>query len=95
MKRFVFLHYGFETPTPEIMSAWNAWFEETAAQTRDKGHFSHGLELSAGGKTDLPFGPDSMTGFNIIEAEDLEAAEAIARRNPFVSSIRVYEVRDG
>ena len=22
MKRFVFLHYGFEKPTPEIMNAW-------------------------------------------------------------------------
>ena len=95
MKRFVFLHYGFEKPTPEIMNAWNSWFDETAEQTRDKGHFPRGLEISKDGKTDLPFGSDSITGFNIIEAEDLDAAEAIARRNPFISSIRVYEVMDG
>ena len=27
MKKFVFLHFGFETPTPEIMEAWGTWFE--------------------------------------------------------------------
>ncbi len=26
MKRLVLLHYGFETPTHEIMTAWNNWF---------------------------------------------------------------------
>jgi hypothetical protein len=27
VKKFVFLHYGFEKPTPEIMAAWGKWFE--------------------------------------------------------------------
>ncbi len=27
VKKFLFLHYGFEKPTPEIMSAWGKWFE--------------------------------------------------------------------
>ena len=26
MKKFMLLHYGFETPTPEIMGAWEKWF---------------------------------------------------------------------
>ena len=30
MKRFMLLHFGFETPTPEIMAAWNKWFESVA-----------------------------------------------------------------
>jgi hypothetical protein len=29
---------------------------------------------------------------SIINAESLEEAEAIARENPFIASIRVYEI---
>jgi uncharacterized protein YciI len=29
----------------------------------------------------------------IIEAEDLDAAERIAQDNPYIASIRVYEIR--
>jgi hypothetical protein len=36
---------------------------------------------------------ESITGYNIIEAESLEAAEKLAHANPFITSIRVYEVR--
>jgi hypothetical protein len=35
----------------------------------------------------------SITGYNVIEAEDLDAAEKIAQDNPFIASIRVYEIR--
>ena len=31
MKKFMFLHFGFEKPTPEIMADWNKWFESIAA----------------------------------------------------------------
>ena len=41
----------------------------------------------------MPWGIDSITGYNIIEAEDLDAAEAIAQSIPFIASIRVYEIR--
>jgi len=46
------------------------------------------------GSCDLPFGSDSMTGYSIIRAESLEEAEEIARKNPFISSIRIHEIRD-
>ena len=38
-------------------------------------------------------GPESITGCSIIEAESLDEAEKIAQKNPFIASIRVYEVR--
>jgi hypothetical protein len=93
VKRFVMLHYGFEKPTPEIMKAWGAWFESTADRTVDKGGFSGGREISASGTKDLPWGMESITGYSIIEAESLDEAEKIARDNPYIASIRVYEVR--
>ena len=37
-------------------------------------------------------GMESITGYSIINAESLDDAEEIARDNPFVASIRVYEI---
>jgi len=39
-------------------------------------------------------GMESITGYTIIEAESLDEAEKIAGENPYIASIRVYEVRD-
>ena len=93
MKKFVLLHYGFEKPTPEIMAAWGKWFESIKDRIVDMGgHFSSGREISKAGTRDLPLGPESITGFTIVSASSLEDAEKMAQSNPFISSIRVYEV---
>lgn len=93
MKRFMLLHFGFEKPTPEIMAAWGKWFESSGDKTTDKGGF-HGAarEISHDGSKDLPMGTDSITGYSIIEAASLEEAENIAQDNPFIASIRIYEI---
>lgn len=93
MKRYMLLHFGFEKPTPEIMAAWGKWFESTADRTIDKGGF-HGAarEISKTDSKDLPMGMESITGYSIINAESLEEAEKIAANNPFIASIRVYEI---
>jgi hypothetical protein len=89
----VFLHFGFETPTPEIMEAWWAWFESISDNMVDQGGFSGGREISKSGTKDLPMNMESITGYNVIEAESLDAAEKLAESNPFIASIRIYEVR--
>lgn len=93
LKKFMILHFGFEKPTPEIMEAWGEWFSSVADIQVDQGGFSGGREISKAGSHDLPWGMESITGYNIIEAEDLDAAEKIAWGNPFIASIRVYEIR--
>jgi len=93
MKRFMFLHFGFEKPTPEIMQKWQAWFESIADMQVDQGGFTGGKEISGSGIRDLPWDVDCITGYNIIEAENMDAAEQLAQGNPFISSIRVYELR--
>ena len=72
VKKFLLLHYGFETPTPEIMKAWGTWFESVADRTVENGGFSGGREISASGTKDLPWGIESITGYTIIEAESRE-----------------------
>jgi hypothetical protein len=93
MKRFMLLHYGFEKPTPEIMAEWTKWFESVADKAVEHGGPMSGREISKGGTEDLPMGMDSIAGYSIISAETLGDAEEIARGNPFIASIRVYEIR--
>ena len=93
MKKFMLLMYGFEKPTPDIVEAWGAWFESIADRTVDQGGFSGGREISDAGTKDLPWGMESITGYTIIEAESLDEAEKIAQDNPYIASIRVYELR--
>lgn len=94
MNRYMLLHIGFEKPTPEIMAAWGEWFEATADRTSDKGGFHGGArEITHDGTNDLPMGMDSITGYSIIEAESLEEASRIAKDNPFIASIRIYEIK--
>jgi hypothetical protein len=93
MKKYMLLHFGFEKPTPEIMGAWGKWFEAVADRTVENGGFHGGArEISKSGSKDLPMGMDSITGYTVIHAESLEEAEKIAQDNPFIASIRVYEV---
>ncbi len=93
MKKFMILHFGFEKPTPEIMAAWNKWFESVADKSVDNGGFHGGArEISNSGTKDLPMGMESITGYSIINAESLDDAEKIAQDNPFIASIRVYEI---
>lgn len=92
MKKFVFLTYGFETPTPEIMASWNKWFETIKDSTVEMAGLRGGREISQAGTRDLPMGPDSLTGFMIVNAESLTEAEKMAEGNPYITSIRVYEM---
>jgi len=93
LKQFMLLHFGFEKPTPEIMAAWGEWFKSIADKSVENGGFHGGArEISRSGSKDLPMGIDSITGYSIINAESLEEAEKIARDNPFIASIRVYEI---
>jgi hypothetical protein len=93
MKKYMMLHFGFQKPTPEIMAAWKEWFESAADRIVENGGFHGGArEISHSGTRDLPMQADSITGYSIINAESLEDAERIARENPFIASIRVYEI---
>ena len=94
MKKFVFLHFGFEKPTPDIMEAWGEWFETISDNMVDQGGFNGGREISKSGTRDLAWDMESITGYNVIEAESLDAAEKLAQSNPFIESIRIYEVRE-
>ena len=95
MKKFVYLTIGFEKPTPEIMAAWGKWFESIKDNIVDKGHMMNGHEISKEGTKELPMDLDAVTGFMVVKAESLEGAMKMAETNPYITSIRVYEMMGG
>ena len=92
MKKFIFLYVGFEQPTPEIMQVWGEWFESISDSVVDSGNpFGPGRDVTKSGTTDLPLGKDSITGYTIINAKDMNEAEELAKGCPHISGLRIYE----
>ncbi len=93
MKKFMFLSFGFAEPSPEIMQAWGEWFESVKDNVVEQGGpLSGGREISETGTQELPLGLDSITGYTILKADSLDDAEKMAQSNPFITSVRVYEI---
>jgi hypothetical protein len=94
MKKFVFLYYGYETPTQEIMDAWNNWFASLGDKLVENcGPFGPGREITHTETRELPTGVEALTGYSIIRTDDMEHAVSIAKGCPIITSIQVYEVR--
>ena len=93
MNKFMVLHFGFSSPTPEMMDEWDEWFKLISNIQLGQGGFMGGKEISKAGVKELTFDQDAIMGYNIIEAENLEAAEKIIATCPFISSVRVYAIR--
>ena len=92
MKKFVILSYGYTEPTQEIMEAWGKWFTSIGDKIVDPGNpLGSGREISRTGTKELPMGMESLTGYLIINADNLDEAETIAQGCPIVTSVRVYE----
>ncbi|AXT85017.1 hypothetical protein C6I20_07335 [Aeromicrobium sp. A1-2] len=94
MKKFLLLHQGFETPTPEIGAGWMAWFEKIAPHTVDMGNpFVAGREIGKdGASTELDYSGVPMTGYTIVNAENMDAAQALLDGLPMIHSTRIYEL---
>lgn len=95
MKKFLMLTYGFEKPTEEIMQAWGKWFGEIGDAIVERGHLPRGVEFSKTGRRELGMDLEAITGYLVVRAESLEAAEKMAETNPYITAIRVYEVMEG
>lgn len=93
MKNFMILHFGFKMPSAEEMGKWNQWFDSISSRQVERAHFPCGREISSTGTKELPMAEDSITGYTVIEAADLDEAEAIAKECPIVASTRVYEMQ--
>lgn len=92
MKKYMFLSIGFEKPTQEIMEAWGKWFSSIKDRIDAGGNFLNGREITRNGTIQLPLDLNSITGYIIVNAENMDQAEEIARSCPIITSLKVFEI---
>ena len=92
MKKFVLITIGFTQPTPEIMESWMQWFKSIEDKIADQIGLGNGKEVTKNGITELPMDKDAITGYLVINAENIDEAIKIAQSCPMITSTKVYEV---
>jgi hypothetical protein len=92
MKKFVLITIGFTQPTPEIMESWMQWFKSIEDRIVDQIGLRNGKEVTKNGITELPMDKDAITGYLVINAENIDEAIKIAQSCPMITSTKVYEV---
>ena len=93
MKKFVLMTIGFTEPTPEIMQDWMLWFKSIEKNIVEQVGLSFGKELTKNGISDLSMDQNAITGYLVVNAENMEEAIRLAQGCPMVTSTKVYEAR--
>ncbi len=85
-----------EAQVGEVMAAWGAWMEKVGPALADIGTpFGPGTSIVDNGTIGTA---TSLTGYSIVEADSMEAAQALASDHPYLSegrgsfAIDVYEL---
>jgi hypothetical protein len=101
MAKFLFAYYGGKMETDpqkqkESMEAWMKWFAGLGKAVVDAGNPTMpGKLVSKGGTKDIS--GDAVTGYSIIQADNLDAALKIAKGSPQTSAggqIAVYSIAE-
>ena len=92
MKKFVYLYVGSGDESSQDMAAWEKWFGDLGAHLVDSGNpFGPGRATSTSGSSEMPHDHSTITGYNIINANDMDHAEALLRHCPMKSQVQIYE----
>ena len=91
MKKFVLITVGFTQPTPDLMEKWMKWFQSIGNRMVDQKGLMNGREVTPDGVTELPMDLQALTGYLVIEAENIEEVEDIAKACPMITRTLVYE----
>lgn len=91
MPNYLLAYHGGKMPEnqaeiDETMAAWGAWFQEIGENVVDGGNpvgQSHTVSPSG---TVADGGANPVSGYSIIKADSYDAANAIAAKNPMVTS---------
>jgi hypothetical protein len=92
MKKFVLLTIGFTQPTPEMMEPWLKWFKSIEDKIVDQVGLRNGKEVTKHDVAELPMDKEAITGFLVINAENMDEALKIAQSGPMITSTKVYEI---
>lgn len=91
MPQFMLVYRGEATDMSEmteeeasaVMAKWSAWMEKVGTALSDVGSpFGPGASLVDDGTSGTPA---SLTGYSIVQADDLDAAQQLAVGHPYLS----------
>ena len=92
MKKFVLIYHGYDTPTPEFVEAWNDWVRRRAASFADVGNsFGPGRQITNETIIEWSLGSNPASGYSIVNAPNIDAAEQLLEGCPIVDSVSLYE----
>ncbi|MFN0027069.1 MAG: YciI family protein [Acidimicrobiales bacterium] len=103
MSKYVLAYRGGGDMAPseeeqaQIMQAWMGWFGELGAAVVDGGApFGPSVSIGGGGAVG-PVSGDGLTGYSILQADSLAAAQELAKGCPVLTAggrVEVYETID-
>lgn len=92
MKHFVLVHHGYLPSTPSVQAAWDDWLARRAANVADVGAwFGPGRLVTTERTFELPLDANPASGYSIVRATHLDAAEQLIEGCPIADSISLYE----
>ena len=92
MKRFILIYHGYDTSTPELVEAWSNWLQQRAASFADVGNpFGPSRQITNEATIELSLSSNPASGYSIVNAENIDAAEQLLEGCPIVDSISLYE----
>lgn len=92
MKKFVLIYHGYDRSMPELLAARNDWARRRAASILDVGSsFGPGRQITNETTIELTQGSNPASGYSIVSAEHIDAAEQLLEGCPIVDSISLYE----
>jgi len=92
MTKFVLLYHGCAPPLPGRKAAWDVWLRRRAASFVSVGiAFGPGRLVTNEETFDLSLTSNPASGFSIVEAEHMDAAEQLLEGCPIADSVSLYE----
>lgn len=104
MSKYIMVYKGEATDTADmteeqasaVMEKWGAWMGKVGPALVDVGSpFGPGVSVVDDGSSGSP---SALTGYSIVEADDLDSAQALADGHPYLSegegnfSIEIFEL---
>ncbi len=92
MKTFVLIFHGQLRPNEHVALAWRAWLDRRAANIVDLGsRFGPGRQVTNDGTTEFSVATNLASGYAIVCAPHIDAAEQLLEGCPIADSVTLYE----
>ncbi len=100
MSKYVFAYHGGGTPESEeegakVMTAWESWFGSIGSSIADGGNpFGQSKTVASNGSVSDGGGANPITGYTLVNADNLDAAVELAKGCPILADGGTVEVAE-